>query len=247
MVWSDAELTTVPVHAPALTSVVDAHVFKDSTVMERTRGSGDEGASVAGMDDVVEKVSNDDHSSDPSNDALRRLRLRNERMKGGKSMVATRILNDCYQHIRRVTLQNGSGVSSLVHPRTMVLEAIRAAMPWIETTTVKVGGASYQVPSPMDAGRSEYYAVKWLVDSAKSRLKKDRLHGMAEALALEVLSVSYDMAYHRSMSKKSGSGSKSGVSRKKTTREYLSGSLQRKAAMHKTAKANRVFVHRRWR
>ena len=106
-------------------------------------------------------------------------------------------------------------------------------MPWVETTTVKVGGASYQVPMPMDLRRSEYLAVKWLVDASLARLKKDRLHGTAEALALETRSVLHDVRVRQV--------------RRRSVEAATSSAMQQKLSMHRTAKVNRVFSHRRWR
>jgi len=120
-----------------------------------------------------------------------------------------------------------------VHARRV--RVIEALMPTMETVTVKKGGASYQVPTPISYQRRISLAVRWLVESAKHRLKKDRAHGIAEALALEVLMVIADLR-HREMQKSRGGPL--------TIQSYA---LPKRTAVHKAAKVNRVFSHRRWR
>ena len=87
-------------------------------------------------------------------------------------------------------------------------EAFNAALtnvrPHVEVTSVRVGGANYQVPSPVEDRRSYTLASRWIIDAAKKRSgsmmiklseelfeasnnrgvavkKKDDTHKMAEA------------------------------------------------------------------
>ncbi len=64
--------------------------------------------------------------------------------------------------------------------------AIKNVMPKLEVRSRRVGGATYQVPSPVRYDRSEALAVKWLISAA--RKKKGR--PMEEKLLEEIKNAS---------------------------------------------------------
>jgi hypothetical protein len=78
-------------------------------------------------------------------------------------------------------------------------------------------------------------AVRWLLEGAALRVKKDRVPGMDAGLMLEGLYVLRD-----ALSLSSAAGDTDLKDRK-------SYSMPKRLSMHKTAKQNRVFAHRRWR
>ena len=62
---------------------------------------------------------------------------------------------------------------------TIFDEALQNVMPKQEVRSRRVGGATYQVPFPVKHERSEALAVRWVVDSARSKGGKtmmDRLY-----------------------------------------------------------------------
>ncbi len=57
-------------------------------------------------------------------------------------------------------------------------DAVKNVMPKIEVRSRRVGGATYQVPYPLKHERAEALAVRWIVDSIRSKKGKptvDRL------------------------------------------------------------------------
>ena len=58
--------------------------------------------------------------------------------------------------------------------------------PAVEVRSRRVGGATYQVPVEVKAGRSTTLGLRWLVDNARLRREKS----MAERLANEMIDAS---------------------------------------------------------
>lgn len=147
-----------------------------------------------------------------------------ELMRGGKAEVADRRIHETRRYLRQYkTTQD---------VRARRVECLEGLMPSVETTSVKVGGSIYQVPHPLGVTRREAYAVRWLVDGARARLKKDGCHGMGEALALEVLAVY---------------GDRQVLKTKPVQWSPTSSAVAQRQNVHRTSKVNRVSLHRRWR
>lgn len=155
-------------------------------------------------------------------------RRQKEIMKGGNASRAESIVTDCMIRLR-VHFHT-------IAPEIYVTRARTGLMPVIETCTVKRGGASYQVPQPIHINRRESLAVRWLVEASRRRLKKDKTHGMGEALALEVISVIQDIAACNANTAKGAT----------TLPTLQTHSMNKLVGVHRVAKANRVFSHRRW-
>jgi small subunit ribosomal protein S7 len=151
-------------------------------------------------------------------------RRHKELMRGGKAEVADRRIHEARRYLRQYKKSRDV--------RARRLECLEGLMPSVETTSVKVGGSIYQVPHPLDVTRREAYAVRWLVDGARSRLKKDGCHGMGEALALEVLAVH---------------GDRQVLKTKPVQWSPTSSAVAQRQTVHRTSKVNRVSLHRRWR
>lgn len=62
-------------------------------------------------------------------------------------------------------------------------DAIENVKPQMEVRTRRIGGAAYQVPTPVKGDRKESLAVRWVVTAARNRNN----HTYAEKLALELL------------------------------------------------------------
>ena len=97
----------------------------------------------------------------------------NHVMVSGKKAVAERIV---YGALDRVQARDGAD------PVETFDKALDAIAPMVEVKSRRVGGATYQVPVEVRPSRRNALAMRWLVDSARSRSEKS----MAARLAGEL-------------------------------------------------------------
>ena len=95
-------------------------------------------------------------------------------MVSGKKAVAERIV---YGALDRVQARDGAD------PVETFDKALDAIAPMVEVKSRRVGGATYQVPVEVRPSRRNALAMRWLVDSARSRSEKS----MAARLAGELM------------------------------------------------------------
>jgi small subunit ribosomal protein S7 len=96
----------------------------------------------------------------------------------------------------------------------------------VETRPRRVGGATYQVPIEVRPARRISLALRWIVNAARERDRREvanffrdhRAKTMAHQLALELIEAAQ------------GRG----------------GAVRMKEEMHRIAEANRAFAHYRW-
>ena len=100
-------------------------------------------------------------------------RIVNRVMVSGKKSVAERIVYDALGIIEHQEKRESVSVLE---------EAVRNATPLLEVKPRRVGGATYQVPMEVRAERSLSLAIRWLINSARSRTGRS----MAEKLAAEL-------------------------------------------------------------
>lgn len=98
----------------------------------------------------------------------------NHVMVSGKKAVAERIV---YGALDRVQSRDGAD------PIETFEKALDAIAPMVEVKSRRVGGATYQVPVEVRPSRRNALAMRWLVDSARSRSEKS----MAARLAGELM------------------------------------------------------------
>ena len=137
------------------------------------------------------------------------------------------------------TRPTATAVGDAMSMEARVVTAIEGLRPSVETISVKRGGAAYQVPVPIHGPRQVSRAIRWLLESARTRVRKDKVPGLGKALALEVLHV---LADQQARASTGGSTSSS-----ETAKERTSLSMPKRRALHRLAKASRVHAHRRWR
>ncbi len=101
-------------------------------------------------------------------------RFINKLMRGGKKSLATRILYNSFDII-----EEGMKKS----PLDVFEQAIENTGPVLEVKPRRVGGATYQIPMEVPPDRRFSLAVRWLLQSARSRSGKS----MAEKLANELM------------------------------------------------------------
>ncbi|HEX6030505.1 MAG TPA: 30S ribosomal protein S7 [Tepidiformaceae bacterium] len=98
----------------------------------------------------------------------------NKLMTRGKKSTAERVL---YGALDRVQSQTGRD------PLDVFGQALRNATPVLEVKPRRVGGATYQVPVEIRPDRRVALAMRWLLNSARSRGGRS----MSEKLAAELL------------------------------------------------------------
>jgi small subunit ribosomal protein S7 len=100
----------------------------------------------------------------------------------------------------------------------LVEQAVSHVKPFVEVKKVRVAGTTYQVPAILEKDRQENFALKWILQSAFERNKKNPSQGLEYSLALEIYEAS----------------KKQGQARLKRNE------------LHKLAESQRAFAHFRW-
>ena len=101
----------------------------------------------------------------------------NSVMYDGKKSTAERIVYGAFDIIEGRSRQN---------PLEVFKQALENVAPAIEVRSRRVGGATYQVPIEVRAGRSTTLALRWLVNYSRARREKT----MTERLMNEILDAS---------------------------------------------------------
>ena len=95
-------------------------------------------------------------------------------MVSGKKSVAERIVYGALANIEE---------RERTDPVEVFEKALEAVAPFVEGKSRRVGGATYQVPVEVRSSRRAALAMRWLVDSARTRGEKS----MSGRLAGEIL------------------------------------------------------------
>lgn len=101
----------------------------------------------------------------------------NNLMIDGKKNIAFNIFYDSIEIVSQKTEENGLDVWK---------KAIENITPAVEVKSRRVGGATFQIPTPVRESRRKSLAVKWLIKFAQSRNEKT----MSEKLAGEIIAAS---------------------------------------------------------
>ncbi len=100
------------------------------------------------------------------------------------------------------------------NPIQVFESAVSQITPKVEVRSRRVGGASYQIPTPVRGPRGFSLAIRWLITEARKRPNKE-FHTYADKLAAELIAAA------------KGEG----------------GAVAKKISMHRQAEANRAFSH----
>ena len=103
--------------------------------------------------------------------------LINKVLQDGKKSTAERIVYGALEGVRNKT--NSDPVATLK-------KALENVKPGLEVRSRRVGGATYQVPVEVKAGRAQALSLRWLVGYSKAR----RENTMTERLQNEILDAS---------------------------------------------------------
>jgi len=101
----------------------------------------------------------------------------NNLMVDGKKSTSYRIFYQAMDIVERKTEESGVDVWK---------KALDNVTPNVEVRSRRVGGATYQIPTPVREGRKESLAMKWLITFSRKRNEKT----MAQKLAFEIVSAS---------------------------------------------------------
>lgn len=132
----------------------------------------------------------------------------NRVMKDGKKTVAEKQF-----YLAMKTIQD----KTAKEPLEVFLSALENIRPLMEVRARRIGGAAYQVPSPVRAERRDSLAIRWLITAARARSNTE-YHSFGAKLAAEVLDAF----------KNEG------------------GAVKKKLDTHRMAEANKAFAHFRW-
>ena len=104
-------------------------------------------------------------------------KLINQIMRNGKKGTAQKIVYEAFDIIKTKTGEE---------PMKVFEKAMENIKPALEVKSRRVGGANYQVPVEVKAGRAQTLAFRWLAQYARLRGG----HSMAENLANEIIDAS---------------------------------------------------------
>ena len=101
----------------------------------------------------------------------------NYAMKDGKKAVAEKQMYQALELIKKD------------FPKESEIDVIERALenirPKVEVRPRRIGGAVYQVPTPVRSNRQNSLAIRWFVNSARARANK-QYHSFAQKLAAEI-------------------------------------------------------------
>ena len=101
-------------------------------------------------------------------------RFINKIMMRGQKATSERIV---YNALHMASQQLDKG------PVDVLEQAIKNATPALMVKSRRVGGATYQVPIEVEAGRAQRLAIRWLITSARARGGKSIQEKLANELA----------------------------------------------------------------
>lgn len=94
-------------------------------------------------------------------------------MKKGKKTVARKIVYGAFDILKEKTKKE---------PLELFEQAIKNTSPFLEVRPRRIGGATYQVPMEVRGDRKLALAMRWLIQSAKSKKGKPMKERLAEEL-----------------------------------------------------------------
>ena len=103
--------------------------------------------------------------------------LVNKVLKDGKRRLAERIVYEALENCRKKADSD---------PVVILKRALDNVKPTLEVRSRRVGGATYQVPIEVRAGRSNTLALRWLIQYPRARREKT----MTERLMNEIIDAS---------------------------------------------------------
>ena len=111
-----------------------------------------------------------------------------------KEVVVTKFVNSMMEHGKKSTASYGIFYDAMdkiesrtsENPHDMWKKALENVSPNVEVRSRRVGGATFQIPTPVRENRRQALAMKWLISYSRKRNEKT----MASKLASEVIAAS---------------------------------------------------------
>lgn len=110
---------------------------------------------------------------DPKYDSISVAKFINKLMRGGEKSTARGLIYDAFDKIKEKKNQD---------PSEVLEEAISNVTPQLEVKSMRIGGATYQVPKKVGAKRGKKLAMRWLVNSARSGSAQNMEDNLAEEI-----------------------------------------------------------------
>ncbi len=129
-------------------------------------------------------------------------------MYDGKKSVAAKQMYVCMDMLKEKTSQD---------PLAVLSQALENIKPQMEVRSRRIGGAAYQVPSPVRGARRDSLGIRWLITAAQARPNTE-FHTIAEKLTAEIIDATNNAG----------------------------GAIKKKLDTHRMAEANKAFAHFRW-
>jgi small subunit ribosomal protein S7 len=135
-------------------------------------------------------------------------RLINRVMRDGKKSAAQTQVYKAF-----TLLAEKSGKDAL----EVFTESLENIKPQMEVKARRIGGAAYQVPTPVRGDRREALGLRWLITASRTRPSRE-YHTFAEKLVAELIDAQTN----------------------------LGAAVKKKLDTHRMAEANKAFAHFRW-
>lgn len=95
-------------------------------------------------------------------------------MHGGKKSIATRIFYDALDIIAKRMTD--------VEPYTVFAVGLENVKPHIEVRSKRVGGATYQVPTPVSPRRRQALGIRWMLEAVRGKKGRKTANSLADEL-----------------------------------------------------------------
>ena len=95
-------------------------------------------------------------------------------MYDGKKSIATKVVYDALDHIKKQIPEEES--------LEVFLAAIDNVKPAIEVRSKRVGGATYQVPTPVSPRRQQTLSIRWLLEAVRGKKGRPVHRSLADEL-----------------------------------------------------------------
>ncbi len=96
----------------------------------------------------------------------------NQVMSDGKKTVASNIVYSSLANLAKTAQEKNVSILDLF---VNIIESIK---PRVKMKSRRVGGATYQVPKPLEPRESEMIAMKWLIEAARSASGKPMVQAL---------------------------------------------------------------------
>ncbi|CAL8114028.1 unnamed protein product [Orchesella dallaii] len=97
-------------------------------------------------------------------------------MRMGKKELARSIMDKTFMTIKKVQLAKYYNTQDpeerakiILNPLELLHKAVENSKPFLETTPIKRGGHTYQVPVPIRENKQQALAIKWLIEAGKEK------------------------------------------------------------------------------